>query len=57
MKSINKYAYPVDVTKEVRIVYDESPAHVVRLDSFYLDLTEVTNAHFAQFAAASGYKT
>ncbi len=31
MSSVNKYSYPVDITKEVKIVYDESPAHVGRL--------------------------
>lgn len=28
MKTHNKYIYPVEITNEVRITYDESPAHV-----------------------------
>ncbi|MBX3387468.1 MAG: formylglycine-generating enzyme family protein [Phycisphaeraceae bacterium] len=36
---------------------DESPAHRVRIDGFWIDQTEVTNAQFAEFVAATGYKT
>ena len=36
---------------------DESPAHTVRLDGFWIDITEVTNADFAAFVKATGYKT
>jgi formylglycine-generating enzyme len=36
---------------------DEKPAHRVRLDGFWMDITEVTNAQFRQFAAATGYVT
>ncbi len=36
---------------------DEMPAHAVRVGSFYIDATEVTNAQFAAFAEATGYKT
>lgn len=36
---------------------DERPAHRVTLSPFYLDATEVTNAAFARFVAATGYKT
>ncbi len=36
---------------------DETPAHVVTLDSFYIDANEVTVAQFARFANASGYQT
>lgn len=28
MKTLNIYSYPIDLTPEVRITYDESPAHV-----------------------------
>lgn len=36
---------------------DESPIHRVRLDGFWIDATEVTNAQFARFARETGYKT
>mgnify|MGYP000883438903 CR=1 FL=1 len=36
---------------------DEYPVHTVKLDSFYLDSHEVTNAEFAAFVAATGYVT
>lgn len=36
---------------------DESPVHRVRVDGFYIDVTEVTNAQFAKFAKATGYRT
>ncbi len=36
---------------------DERPAHRVRLSPFYIDATEVTNAEFARFVQATGYKT
>ncbi len=36
---------------------DEKPIHTVSLDAFWMDLTEVTNAMFEQFANASGYQT
>jgi formylglycine-generating enzyme required for sulfatase activity len=36
---------------------DERPAHRVTLSPFYLDATEVTNAEFARFVEATGYKT
>ena len=36
---------------------DERPAHQVRMDGFWIDATEVTNAQFAEFVAATGYRT
>src|SRR5262245_43603990 len=36
---------------------DEKPAHRVRVDGFWIDETEVTNAQFRAFVAATGYKT
>ena len=36
---------------------DESPRHVVELDGFWLDATEVTNRQFAEFVAMTGYQT
>lgn len=36
---------------------DEQPVHRVRVDPFWIDATEVTNAQFAAFVAAAGYKT
>lgn len=36
---------------------DEYPKHEVTVDSFYIDATEVTNAQFAKFVQATGYRT
>ena len=36
---------------------DEAPAHRVRVDGFWMDATEVTNAQFRAFVDASGYVT
>lgn len=36
---------------------DERPAHRVRVNGFWMDETEVTNAQFAEFVAATGYQT
>jgi formylglycine-generating enzyme required for sulfatase activity len=38
-------------------VSDEKPQHRVYLDAYWVDRTKVTNAMFAKFVAASGYKT
>jgi formylglycine-generating enzyme required for sulfatase activity len=35
----------------------EGPAHHVRVDSFWIDVTEVTNRQFAEFVTATGYVT
>ena len=36
---------------------NEQPAHTVRLNGFWMDKTDVTNAQFAAFVAATGYVT
>ena len=36
---------------------DEKPVHQVKLDSFWISETPVTNAQFAKFIKATGYKT
>jgi formylglycine-generating enzyme len=36
---------------------DEFPKHQVKLNGFFMDVTEVTNAQFAKFVAATGYVT
>jgi len=36
---------------------DEYPAHQVKLDGYWMDEKEVTNAQFGEFVKATGYKT
>ncbi|TCC86669.1 formylglycine-generating enzyme family protein [Pedobacter frigiditerrae] len=36
---------------------DEYPQHSVKLNSFWIDITEVTNVSFAKFVKATGYVT
>lgn len=36
---------------------DERPVHRVRVNGFWMDATEVTNAQFAEFVRATGYVT
>ena len=36
---------------------DEKPVHRVRIDSFWMDSTEVTNAQFKKFVEETGYIT
>lgn len=36
---------------------DERPMHRVRVDGFWMDVTEVTNGEFAKFVEATGYVT
>ena len=38
-------------------VPDAEPVRAVEVDGFWIDRTEVTNAEFARFVAATGYKT
>jgi formylglycine-generating enzyme required for sulfatase activity len=37
--------------------HDTRPLHLVDIDGFWMDRTEVTNAQFAKFVAATGYVT
>jgi formylglycine-generating enzyme required for sulfatase activity len=46
MGSEEPYAFP-----------NESPAHTVRVDPFWIEVTPVTNERFAAFVAATGYVT
>ena len=36
---------------------EERPAHTIQVSGFWMDATPVTNARFAEFIAATGYKT
>jgi formylglycine-generating enzyme required for sulfatase activity len=36
---------------------DEKPQHKVKLDGYWMDATEVTNAQFSEFVKATGYVT
>lgn len=36
---------------------DEQPAHKVKVDPFWMDATEVTNAQFKKFVDSTGYIT
>ncbi|HYE73587.1 MAG TPA: formylglycine-generating enzyme family protein [Blastocatellia bacterium] len=36
---------------------DAEPSHLVKVDGFWMDATPVTNAQFAKFVEATGYKT
>ncbi|MCE9563027.1 MAG: formylglycine-generating enzyme family protein [Planctomycetes bacterium] len=40
-----------------RRFFDAHPEHEVEIDGFWMDETEVTNAKFAEFVAATGYVT
>ena len=44
-------------TDDARADEDEKPQHAVYLDAYWIDQTEVTNAMFARFVAATGYQT
>jgi formylglycine-generating enzyme required for sulfatase activity len=39
------------------MMQDARPLHAVTVDGFWMDRTEVTNAEFARFVAATGYRT
>ncbi|MEZ6018830.1 MAG: SUMF1/EgtB/PvdO family nonheme iron enzyme [Planctomycetota bacterium] len=36
---------------------EERPSHAVKVSGFWIDRTEVTNAQFAAFVEATGYRT
>ena len=42
---------------DAHVRQDEMPAHAVRVGAFFIDATEVTNAQFAAFVAATKYST
>jgi serine/threonine-protein kinase len=42
---------------ECDLINSEKPQHTVSLDAYWIDKTDVTNAMFAQFVQATGYKT
>ena len=44
-------------TDDPRSLANERPAHRVRVDGFWMDETEVTNAQFREFVEATGYVT
>lgn len=46
-----------DNTAGMLATSDSRPVHRVRVNAFWMDSTEVTNAQFAAFVAATGYKT
>lgn len=45
------------VSQDKMAMDHEKPSHKVAVDGFFMDITEVTNAQFAQFVKATGYKT
>ena len=48
---------PADKTNPDRLRPDEFPRHRVQVTGFWMDTAEVTNAEFAEFVEATGYKT
>ncbi len=45
------------VADDTLAMHHEKPAHTVAVDGFFIDQTEVTNAQFAEFVAATKYVT
>ena len=46
-----------EMGSEEQMFADARPRHRVRVRSFWIDATEVTNAQFARFVNATGYRT
>src|SRR3954447_4286434 len=44
-------------TDDPKTMSNEHPAHRVKVDGFWMDEHDVTNAEFAQFVKATGYVT
>lgn len=44
-------------TDDAQSMSNERPAHRVRLDGFWIDITPVTNSQFREFVKATGYVT
>ncbi len=44
-------------TDDPNSMSNERPAHRVKVDGFWMEVHDVTNAEFARFVAATGYKT
>ena len=42
-------------TDDPRSLPNERPAHRIRVDAFWMDEHDVTNAEFAKFVDATGY--
>ena len=54
----SKYKRGNDTDLGTRSKYpEESPVHITKVSSFYLDVTEVTNTQFLKFVEATGYVT
>ena len=49
--------FMMGASEEVMALGREFPQHLVKVDSFYMDVHEVTNAQFAQFVNATDYMT
>lgn len=49
--------FMMGASEEVMALGRELPQHLVKVDSFYMDIHEVTNAQFAQFVNATDYMT
>ncbi|MGX1929746.1 formylglycine-generating enzyme family protein [Flagellimonas sp. 2504JD4-2] len=45
------------VPQDNEAMHHEKPAHVVALDGFFMDTTQVTNAEFSKFVKETGYVT
>ncbi len=57
MKWIPGGKFQMGMQVQMRESEDAFPAHEVEVTGFYMDETEVTNAQFAAFVKATGYKT